>query len=321
MYAETQYLEGIDAHRIFLREWRPESKTPIGVVHINHGMAEHSGRYEPIAKILTQAGYAVVAQDHRGHGHSIPAGGLVGHFADTNGWSLVIQDVHIVNEWLRKRYPHTPIAILGHSMGSFIVQCYLIKYGKTVDAALLSGSTYTSLPALQPSKLLIRVECFRQGPQGRSGVIDHQTFVHYNQQLEHPNTDADWLSRDSGSVADYNADPLCGFICTNQLWMDLMGGLETLTKLKNIKCIPSNLPMYILSGEKDPISYHPKLHGVIRLAGHLKSGGLKNVTRRLYSEGRHEILNEINREDVMKDLIEWLNQNLAYQSEPMAASA
>lgn len=311
MLAEKHFLTSIDGHKIFVRKWcNPKQSKPRGIIHINHGMAEHSRRYEPVAECLVADGYIVYAHDHRGHGHSIPQGGLVGHYADKHGWKLVIADVLKVNEYIRAQEPGLPIILLGHSMGSFIVQCYCIKHGDTVDGVVLSGSGFSTPGALRAPRMLIKLEKLRGGPKGRSPLIDYQTFGTFNKKFGDTRTEADWLTRDSGEVDKYISDPLCGFLCTNQLWQDFLGGLETLSKIRNLQNIPNSLPFYLISGERDPLSFHSTRHGIHKLANHLRSSGQQDVSVKLYEEGRHEIFNELNRQEVIDDLLEWLNSRV-----------
>ncbi len=317
MHSEKFYLTSLDNHRIFVRKWSADAPAtpPRAVIHILHGMAEHSMRYEPIAERLVEAGYVVFAHDHRGHGHSIPPGGLLGHYADQNGWQLVLADTARVNDTIRQQYPGVPIVILGHSMGSFITQGYLLQHGNTVDAVVLTGSAMSTPMAVRSARMLAHLEKLRGGPKGRSNLIDMATFASYNKQTtKSPRTPADWLSRDPAEVDKYINDPLCGFLCTNQLWLDLTSGLDQISRQRNIRNIPSTLPIFLLSGERDPLSYDSKRHGIERLAEHLRDGGVRDVSYKLYEDGRHEILNETNRHEVIDDLLGWLEPRFPLSS-------
>lgn len=310
MQAHKFYLTSLDNHKVFVRQWSPDSAThsPRAIIHILHGMAEHCTRYEPIAERLVDDGYVVFAHDHRGHGRSIPQGGLVGHYADQNGWPLVIADTRQVNEHIRQQYPNTPIIIIGHSMGSFITQGYLIQHGRTVDAVVLSGSAQNTPMTIRSARMLAHLEKLRTGPKGRSNLIDMATFASFNRQVvKSPRTGSDWLSRDPQEVDKYVDDPLCGFLCTNQLWLDLTSGLEQISRQRNIRNIPASLPFLLISGERDPVSFDSNHHGIERLAEHLRSGGIREVSVKLYEDARHEIFNEINRHEVIDNLLEWLS--------------
>lgn len=315
MIAEKHYITSNDGHKIFVRKWSDSKQTPAkAVIHINHGMAEHCRRYEPIAEKLVASGFTVYAHDHRGHGHSIPQGGLVGHYADNNGWNLVQTDVHKVNQFIRESDPGLPIVLLGHSMGSFIAQYYCTKYGDSVDAVILSGSGFSSPAALKAPRMLVKLEKLRGGPKGRSALIDYQTFGNFNKKFGQTRTEADWLTRDQKEVDKYIADPLCGFLCTNQMWQDFLGGLDSLSRLRNMQSIPNDLPFYLMSGERDPLSYHSTHHGIHKLANHLRSAGQSDVYVKLYEDGRHEIFNELNRDEVVDDMLQWLETRVPQAS-------
>ena len=324
MQSEKFFVTSLDNHKIFVRKWMPEnaSRDARAIVHILHGMAEHCTRYEPIAERLVDAGYTVFAHDHRGHGYSVPQGGLLGHYADNNGWQLVIADVLKVNEAIRKQHPQTPVMILGHSMGSFITQGYLLQHGRTVDSVVLSGSTLSSPMAVRSARMLANLEKLRCGPKGRSTLIDIATFSNYNRQItKTPRTSCDWLSRDEAEVDKYINDPLCGFLCTNQLWLDLAGGMDAITRASNIRKIPSELPFFLIAGERDPLSFDSNQHGVDKLANHLRNGGIRDVSVKLYEDARHEILNETVRHDVVDDLLRWMEPQFPAASTQRKAPA
>ena len=321
MQAQKLDLTSLDNHKIFVRQWSKDGKsdTPRAVIHILHGMAEHCTRYEPVAERLVEQNYVVFAHDHRGHGRSVPQGGLLGHYADHNGWQLVLADVMKVNEHIRDQFPDTPIVIFGHSMGSFIAQAYLTQHGRTVDAVVLSGSTLNSPMAVRSARMLAHLEKLRTGPMGRSNLIDMATFSNYNRQVTRsPRTESDWLSRDPLEVDKYVNDPLCGFLCTNQLWLDFTSGLDNISRVHNIRKIPADLPFYLVSGERDPLSYDTRNHGVDRLAEHLRQGGIQQVEVKLYEDGRHEIFNETNRDEVIDDLLGWLDPQ--FSEKPVASA-
>lgn len=322
MQAHQFFLSSVDNHRIFVRSWMPEAGTPRAIIQILHGMAEHCSRYEPVATLLVRQGYGVIAHDHRGHGHSVPQGGLLGHYADHGGWKLVLADTYKVNEYIHKQHPDLPVVLVGHSMGSFIALGYLIQHGRTVDAAVLSGSTANSPMAIRSARMLAQLEKLRAGAKARSSLIDLATFSSYNRQVsKQPRTEYDWLSRDEREVDKYIHDPLCGFLCTNQLWLDLTGGLETISRISNLRKIPHDLPFYLVAGERDPLSYSNSHNGVDKLAGLLREGGIRQVTVKLYQGGRHEIFNETNREEVIGDLLKWLAQQLPVQQPQNSVTA
>ena len=313
MYQDTLQFTAVDGHEIFTRIWKPAKSTrnPRAVFHINHGMAEHSARYAPLAERLVSEGYIVIAQDHRGHGYSVKNGEVLGHYGDKKGWQLVLKDLKQINEYIHKEYPDTPIVLFGHSMGSFIVQGYAVDHGASVDAIILSGSAYHTDFELSYGKLAAAIEKKRIGGRGRSYLIDALSFGEYNKAFKPNRTNCDWLSRDPRQVDAYINDPLCGFLCTNQLWLDLITGIGVITKVKNLRRIPDQIPYLLVSGEQDPMSYDPNLHGINKLKQRLEAAGQKDVSVKLFPQGRHEILNEVNSDEVIEYLVDWAAKHVA----------
>lgn len=317
-------LKNPDGHDIFVRQWLPDGGIASArtIIHINHGMAEHSARYAPIAERLTRAGAIVYAHDTRGHGRSVLRNELLGHYADTDGWNKVISDVKTVNEHIHQEHPELPLVILGHSMGSFVVRCYVKRHPKTVTAMMLSGSGSHTIADVLKARAGIALEMWRLGPKGRSPLLDQLTFATYNKVFAPNRTTADWLSRDPREVDKYVDDPLCGYLCTNQFWSDLIDGIEEIRLPSSVRSIPKTMPVLIFSGERDPLSYNDKDHGITRLARMYENAGMQNVAVKLFPNGRHEILNETNRHDVIDFLIEWLElQNLLIAAPTPAAPA
>lgn len=301
MQSRQTRLRGKDGHLIFVRTWQPQS-APRAVLHISHGMAEHSGRYQYLAQALMDAGYAVVAHDHRGHGNSVNQT-VEGHYADEDGWNLVIEDFRRVADDIEARFPNTPRIFLGHSMGSFILMQFLIRHRPEAAAVVLSGSNYAPPLKYALAASIAHIESLRQGKQGKSRLIRQLSFGAFNDRFKPARTPYDWLSRDPESVDRYLEDPLCGFDCSNQLWIDLLGGLYQISLPRNLKQIPAELPFYLLGGTDDPVGQFGK--GLTKLARMLEKTGHRQVHLKLYPQGRHEMFNETNRDQVIGDLLHW----------------
>lgn len=292
-----------DSHKIFIRCWKPSRKKIKGIVHIAHGMAEHSGRYAETAKPLCKAGFIVFAHDHRGHGYSIEEE-TKGHYADKNGWRLVKSDMNQIHNYIKENNPELPLFLLAHSMGSFISMSYLIDFKPKLAGVLLSGSNFDSPIKYKALKPIIRSEKFRIGSKGLSPIIRFIIFGRYNIEIKNPTTDHDWLSKDKAEVDKYLNDGLCGFRCTNQLWDDLIDGLISISSTDQLKKIESNLPIYLFAGLKDPVGGYGE--GVKRLTNELVNSGHTDITCKLYPGGRHELLNETNKAEVIDNLVNWL---------------
>ncbi len=306
---EVEHVVAEDGMSLYTRHWHgSRRKKPRAILHIAHGMAEHGARYEPVAQRAIEAGVAVFANDHRGHGE-MAGYGTTGHFADENGWHLVVSDLFRINQHIRKKYPGVPVVLLGHSMGSFIAQQYAMDYRGTLAGLVLSGSNYDAPLVYKSARGIARLERARQGARGKSTLMNYLSFGSFNKHFAPNRTQYDWLSRDAFEVDKYVADPLCGFQCTNQLWLDLLAGLIHISNPKQLGLIPPELPVYVLGGERDPVSDMGK--GLERLVAMLKSAGIRDVDADIYPDGRHEMFNETNRDMVIDNLLEWLGRSVS----------
>jgi len=291
---------GADGARLLGRKWLPEG-APRAVVQIAHGLAEHSARYGRLAAALNQAGYAVYANDHRGHGPSCPPDEL-GHFADDDGWAKALADLWTFNRRIAADEPGAPIVFLGHSMGSFFGQDFVPQHSDALAGAVFSGSNGKPPAIAAAARLIARVERLRLGPRGKSALLNQMLFGDFNKPFKPARTPVDWLSRDAAEVDKYVADPLCGFPFTTALGVDLLDALPRLARPENLGRIRKDLPIYVFSGEKDPVGANLK-----SLIDAFKALGFSRLTTRIYPGARHETLNETNRDEVTRDLIAWLD--------------
>jgi alpha-beta hydrolase superfamily lysophospholipase len=298
---EQTILEAADGHRIHLQAWSPGDEAR-GVIQLLHGLGEHIGRYERFAKAALGRGYVVYGHDHRGHGLSE---GERGYFADQHGWHKVVEDVRVVNDHIREAHAAKPVILLGHSMGSFIAETFAMHYGARLNGLLLSGSNWPQRLQLLPARLLAKIESLRVGRRGDSSLINALGFGAFNRPFRPVRTEMDWLSRDEDEVDRYVADPLCGGPFTCGLWLDFLGGLYALGSDHAISRIPAGLPILITGGGADPVGGDK---GMTRLAMHYMQTLHQRVKLKIYPEGRHEMLNEINREEVTRDWLDWIGQ-------------
>ncbi len=311
MTPETFWLDANDRSSLFVNQWLPAG-TPKAIVLLAHGMAEHSGRYALLGKTLNDAGFGLYAHDQRGHGKTAEQGTL-GYFADNDGWCAVVSDVASLAQHIGQTHPGVPIFLLGHSMGSYIAQAYLMHHSASLQGAILSASNFQPVALYRAASLIARFERLRQGPKGRSALIEWLSFGSFNKAFKPNRTPYDWLSRDPAQVDAYASDPLCGFRCTNQLWIDLLGGLQQISKASNLAQIDPGLPLLIMGGECDPVSEGKRLTD---LAKALRDAGNRQLQLNLYPQARHELFNETNRDAVMADVIAWLNQALSHTRPP-----
>jgi alpha-beta hydrolase superfamily lysophospholipase len=296
------FIDGADGHKIQTLCWPID--TPKAWVHINHGMAEHAQRYQQLAQVLNNAGYSVVAHNHRGHGTS-PTTEL-GHYADQDGWNKLLGDINAVRNKICE--PDLPYYLMGHSMGSFIVQSYLANPAagqQPIDALILSGSNFQAPFVAKAGRAIAKLERWRLGAKSPSKLLQFLSFGSFNQSFKPNRTDFDWLSKEHSQVDKYINDPLCGFDCSTQLWVDFLGGLGDLFTLTSFNGIQKQLPIYIFGGDLDPVGEKGK--GLPKLAKAYKDAGQGDVTIKLYENCRHETLNETNQAEVRSDVANWLD--------------
>lgn len=303
---DAYWLPASDHCRLYVHQWRPAAPAK-AVVLLAHGMAEHGGRYQRLGQALSDAGYALVAPDQRGHGRTAEHGSL-GLFAREHGWDAVVNDLGLLAQHIAQQFPCTPVFLFGHSMGSYIAQAYLIHHSASLYGTILSGSNLQPVALYRAARLIARIEAWRQGPTGKSALIEWLSFGSFNNAFKPNRTAFDWLSRDPAEVDKYVNDPLCGFRCTNQLWLDLLQGLANISMTSNLAQIDPNLPVLIIGGECDPVSAGKRL---THLADALRATGNRHVQLRVYADARHEMLNETNRDEVTADILAWLEQALA----------
>ncbi len=300
----------VDGANLYVRGWLVDQ--PKAVVQILHGMAEHGARYARFAQALATGRYTTYVHDHRGHGRSISEGMPPGHMADSDSWNRIVEDAHGVNREIAKRHPGVPIIMLGHSMGSFVLQQLLFEHPGDMIAAALSASNGKPPPIAALGKLIARIERARVGKRNPSPILQRLTFGEYNKAFSPTRTEFDWLSRDPEEVDKYVADPLCGFAVSTQAWLDMLQGLDRIAKPSNVAKVPKDKPLYLFAGDRDPVGDFGK--GMKRLHDAYKRAAIFDVRLKLYPGGRHEMLNETNRQEVTDDFIAWCDEVVASRS-------
>ncbi len=307
MKSSTFELKGVDNLSIFTYLWEPdENFTKKGIIQLIHGLAEHAKRYERFAQEATSNGFIVVADDHRGHGKTAKNEEELGYLGEGDGFQKMVEDEYKLTKITKEKYPNLPYFILGHSMGSFILQRYIEEYGKELNGAILSGSTGPNPLLLIPGNLVAKIAMILNGEKKKSPFLNKLSFGSYNNAFKPNRTEFDWLSRDEKEVDKYVEDPLCGFVCSTSLYYYLTKGMLSMHKKNNLQLIPKSLPIFIISGSKDPVGATtvPKLYKIYL------GLGLNDVEMKLYENARHEILNEINREEVTRDIIGWIFRHI-----------
>lgn len=303
-----------DNIEIFVYKWEPDS-SPKAAVQISHGLAEHAKRYEGVATALCEVGYICYADDHRGHGMTagdLTEATLAGNAGDLgpNGWEGTVNSIYELTKIIKKENPAIPLFLLGHSWGSFMAQDMMQQWGNEYKGVILSGSNgHVPVPLLKVGKVLAKRDMKKIGNEP-SIKMNNQTFKSYNRQWkkEPGATEYEWLSRDKTEVIKYIEDPWCGFVSPASLYYELLKGLIKIWDPENERKIPKALPIYVFSGTEDPVS--SKTKNLKLLLERYRSYGFNEVAVKFYQDGRHESFNEINREEVFKDLIKWLDEHI-----------
>lgn len=304
---EFQYPSADGVHRIYATEWLPEG-TPRGVVQLVHGVAEHVGRYDHFARFLARHGFAVCGEDHLGHGRTGEAAGAFGYFGPRDGWKLVTADVRSLRLQMGERYPGVPYFLLGHSMGSFLTRTYLCRYPGTVDGAILSGTGQEKAALISLGKLVASVIGRVRGMNAVSGLVNRLSLGAYNRQFAPNRTTADWICRDQAVVDAYLKDPWCTFMPTVGMYRDMLGGLQYIASEAALGQMDPATPVYLFAGDQDPVG--AKGEGVRQVYGMFRDHGVRDLSMKLYPGGRHEMLNELDREQVYRDTLNWLEAHL-----------
>lgn len=292
----------INNEEIFINIWE-DVKNPKGIVQIFHGMAEHSTRYDHFARFLNQNGYVVVADDHRGHGKTGEKKTL--GYLHEDGFNNIVLDEKYISDFIKKEYKYLPLIILGHSFGSFIAQEYLIRYSREIDGIIFSGSAKNDGLDIKAGYLVATMQKQLCDDRKQAKFIDKLAFGGFNNSVKNPKTKFDWLSRDGEQVQKYIDDKYCAFVPSINFYYHLFGGLLKLYKEDRIKEIRKNIDILVTSGDRDPVGKHGR--SVKRLYMQYESLGIEKTKLKLYEEGRHEMLNEINKEEVYKDILEFIN--------------
>jgi alpha-beta hydrolase superfamily lysophospholipase len=308
--ASTFTLTTPDGVALFTYCWLPNGR-PKAVVQIAHGLAEHAARYARLAAALNAAGYAVYANDHRGHGRTVKSAGDLGFFAERDGWRKCVGDLWQLNRHIAAAHPGLPIVLLGHSMGSTLAEQFMgdPDHGDALAGVVLSGANGKPTLLAKIGGVITWAERARLGARGKSKLVQSLTFDAFNKNFAPARTAFDWLSRDPAEVDKYVADPLCGFPATVQLWIDLLEGWAAVSCAAHRNRVPKALPLYLISGGRDPVSGNTRQ--LEPWMAEYRAAGVVNMTHKFYPDARHELFNEINRDEVTADLIGWLDQVVA----------
>lgn len=294
-----------DSHVLYYHAWIPEGDQVKAVVHLLHGMAEHSRRYDRFARFLNKHDIAVYAQDHRGHGlTATKAEDTLGWFAQEGGWMRIAEDSMELANAIASDYPKKPLFLLGHSMGSFLARTVIADFPDLYDGVIIMG-TGASMGILgKIGGMIARSHVKKHGSKFVDSQLDKMSFGSYNKRIPNPSSSFAWLSRDEKEVKKYDDDPLCGFVCTAKFFDDMLEGIGHANSLERARRLHSDLPLLIISGSMDPVGNYGK--GSRKVEEFYKQAGIKDLTLKLVEGARHEILNETDRTETMKYLLSWI---------------
>ena len=296
------YFDSCGKGKIHYCKWTPEGEIK-GILQIVHGIAERVTRYEGFADYLNSLGYLVVAEDHMGHGDSRSADTVQGYFH--GGWFAAVDDSYRLMRDTMEAYPGVPYVLFGHSMGSFMARTILCKYPESgISAAIICGTGWQPTFALPALIRVVEGICKKEDEEKPNLQLDHMIFGGYNKAFAPARTPKDWLTRDEAVVDAYVADPTCGFPASCGLIRDMLKGIYYIQQKKNLANMKKHLPVLFIAGEKDPVGAGGK--GVQQAVREFKKAGMINVACKIYPDCRHEILNELNKQEVYEDVANWL---------------
>ena len=307
---EAEFLSSNRKTKIHVISWIPE-ETPKGILQIAHGMVEYIERYDDFARFMAENGYLVTGNDHLGHGASVTKDEDHGYFGHPDGNRHVIDDMHHLREITEGEAAQTygagiPYFMLGHSMGSFLLRQYITMYGEGLAGGIIMGTGYQSPATLSAGKFLCMILSVAKGWKGRSGIVNNMAIGAYNKQFEPARTPADWLTNDEEIVDKYVSDPWCSFTFTINGYYQMFTGIQAASNKKNIDNIPKDLPLLVVSGANDPVGDNGK--GVEKVYDMYRGAGITDLGMKLYEGDRHEILNELDKDTVYSDILDWITE-------------
>lgn len=291
-------------HRLHVVLWEPVGE-PKAVVQISHGMVEMIDRYEDFALFLNRHGYVVIGNDHLGHGQTAGNDADLGYFCPRNMSATVVADLHRVTKCAKKKYKNKPYFLLGHSMGSFMARRYLMTYGMELDGAVICGTGSQSWFTLAAGTVVANAIRLILSDRYRSRLLERSAFGSYLKRIPNARTKSDWMTRDTKIVDYCKSNKYCSFDFTINGYRTLFEVLFFIQKKQNIDRIPKELPLFFIAGGQDPVGHYGK--DVRNVSSSYEKAGVEDVSLKIYQEDRHEVLNELDRDQVYTDVLAWLD--------------
>ncbi|MBQ6408718.1 MAG: lysophospholipase [Butyrivibrio sp.] len=287
-------------------KWIPEGQ-PVALLQIIHGMQEYIDRYDEFARYLAEKGILVMGNDHLGHGKSVTGNGTYGFFCKDDPATVLVRDAHRLKKTVQEEYPGVPVFILGHSFGSFVAREYITRYGTGIQGAIIQGTAFMPTGTINSLTSLVNFMQVIMGTKYRSTMINNMAFKGYLKKIPNPRTKFDWLSHNEESIDKYIADPADNFVFTLNGFGTMAELLKRVQDKDKMEDIPKKLPILITAGKEDPVGDYGeapmKLFDIYK-----KQLQLENVELKLYDGMRHELQQEIGREQVFADQYEWIKK-------------
>ena len=315
MTFDSQRLHGSPSGARINLYTRHSDTAPVGVLQINHGLAEHAARYDRFAEFMAARGFHVYAHDHRGHGHTKADDAPRGSFGARDGVAKLMADVDAVHQLIASEHPGLPVIVFGHSMGGIIALNYLLRHPERIKAAAIWNANFSAGLLGRVAQALLAYEKLRLGSDMPSRLLPKLTFQTWGKAVPDRRTDFDWLSRDAAEVDKYVGDPLCGWDASVSLWQDLFEMIFFGADDRNFSAVGKGLPVNLVGGASDPATDGGK--AVAALAARLRTMGFSNLVSTIYEETRHESLNELNRDLIMDDFAAWAKAAVTRSVWPM----
>ena len=307
IYREARVASSDGKSSLHTEIYIPESREPIAVIQLAHGMIDYVGRYRLLAEYLTERGFVFAGADHLGHGDSVASAEERGYFAKRDGYKIVVDDLKRVNDYLCGEFPGLPVILFGHSMGSFLSRLYAVKYPRSISGLVIHGTAGKN-PVLPFGILLTKIIKAFRGEWHRSAFVRSLAEGGYNKKFDKSEGEGAWLTRDGAMVADRPTNPKTSFTFTLSGYLDLFRMLGECSKREWFKAFPKEMPTLIMSGERDPVGGFGK--GVRFVYEGIENAGATKLSLKMYEGARHELFNETNRDEVFGDLASWISSTL-----------
>ena len=303
MRRENKFLSNDGKAMIHYTMWYPENNIN-GIVQLTHGMTEYMGNYDEFAEFLCQHNFLVIGHDQLGHGHSVENSEELGYFRNKNSVDILVEDMHTLMKKAKSQYENVPYFLFGHSFGSFLSRIFAGTYGNELDGLILTGTGNSNIRRVKSALKLVRAIRITRKANFRSSLVQKSIFLPYLERIENPKNMREWLCRDEKFVEEYLNNPLNNYVYTLNGYFTLLYSVLRMQEEDIFESTPNKLPILMMSGSEDPVGNYGKK--VLEVCELYKAHKVEDVTVKIYEGARHNILMEINKNEVMKDCVDWI---------------